>query len=107
VALAGLLLSCLAVGQADAQAAGPAIAADPTSGPAPLNVMFTVSPIPSGATVDFGDGSTGSVHPAPVCYSCPPLATASHVYQRPGSYVARLVANGHPISGATVVVRAN
>jgi hypothetical protein len=105
--LAGLLLLSLAVGQADAQAGGPALAADPTSGPAPLRVMFTVSPIPSGSTIDFGDGSTGGMHPAPVCYGCPPLATASHVYQRPGSYVARLVAKGQPVSGATVVVRAN
>jgi len=105
-ALAGLLLLCLAVGPADAQTGGPAIVADPTSGPAPLRVMFTVS-IPSGSTIDFGDGSTGGVHPAPVCYGCPPLATASHVYQRPGSYVARLVAKGQPVSGATVVVRAN
>jgi PKD repeat protein len=106
VALAGLLLSCLAVGQADAQAGSPALTADPTSGPAPLNIMFTVS-LPSASTIDFGDGSTGGVHPAPVCYGCPPLATASHVYQRPGSYIARIIANGRPVGGATVMVRAN
>jgi hypothetical protein len=104
---AGLLLVCLAVGQADAQTGGPVIAADPTSGSAPLAVGFRVSPPPAGATVDFGDGTTGSLHPAPVCAICPSLATAGHVYQRPGSYVARLLANGQPISGATVMVRAN
>jgi len=107
VAVAGLLLVCLAVGQADAQTGGPVIAADPTSGPAPLAVGFRVSPPPAGATIDFGDGTTDSLHSAPVCYTCPPLATAGHVYQRPGSYVARLLANGRPIADAAVAVHAN
>jgi PKD repeat protein len=106
MAVTGLRL-CLAAERADAQAADPAITADPASGRAPLHVMFTISPVPSGAIIDFGDGTTGSLQPAPVCYTCPPLATASHVYQRPGSYVARLVANGKPIAGAAATVRAN
>ena len=106
-AFAGLLLLCVTVEQANAQADGPTVAANPTSGPAPLDVMFRVSAMPPGGIIDFGDGTTGAPHPAPVCYTCPPLATASHVYQRLGSYVARLVANGQPIAGATVVVRAN
>lgn len=106
-ALAGLLLLCFAARQAGAQAGGPTIAANPTSGPAPLNVMFRVSAIPPGGTIDFGDGTTDAPHPAPVCYTCPPLATASHVYQRPGGYIARLVANGQPIADAMVVVHAN
>jgi hypothetical protein len=55
----------------------------PTSGPAPLVVAFDGSGVDSDGTIaayawDFGDGGTAST------------PDATHLYQRPGSHVARL-----------------
>ncbi|MDI7276175.1 MAG: PKD domain-containing protein, partial [Anaerolineae bacterium] len=62
----------------------PALAADPTSGPAPLQVAFTnlTSGEPTDLWWDFGDGATSTA------------ANPVHTYLRPGTYTVTLhVAN--------------
>lgn len=65
----------------------------PSSGIAPLTVRFTVT-APQGTTVgnsvNFGDGTTGTLGFAPVCSSCNLLATVSHTYVATGTYTATL-----------------
>ncbi len=72
------------------------LSANPASGPAPLSVTFTVSPIPpTDSAVDFGDGSAAAqVHGAQV----------THIYQNGGSYVARLSAGAAIVATAKVTV---
>ncbi len=68
------------------------LAADPTSGPAPLAVVFSVSATdPDGdalaCTLDFGDGS-------PTLATC--RGQVKHEYRAPGAYTATLrVGDGH------------
>ena len=67
--------------------------ASPTSGAAPLTVQFTSSaPQGSavGSTVNFGDGTSGSLGFVPVCASCNALGTVSHTYVSTGTYTATL-----------------
>jgi hypothetical protein len=94
---------CVAAVPAGAQALS--LAANPASGPAPLGVTFTVSPIPPlDSAIDFGDGSAaGSLRPAQFCANC---AAVSHVYQADGRYVARLSAGASVVGSATVSVGA-
>ena len=67
--------------------------ATPSSGIAPLAVQF-IETAPQGSTVgnsvNFGDGTSGTVAFAPVCSSCNLMATVSHTYTAPGTYTATL-----------------
>ena len=99
-ALAGLL--CAAAIPAGAQSAL-SLAANPASGPAPLSVTFTVTPMPSfDSAIDFGDGSAASqLRPAPSCANC---GAVTHVYQTNGRYEARLSAGSDVVGRATISV---
>jgi PKD repeat protein len=70
--------------------------ASPTLGAAPLTVQFT-STAPQGASlgnkVDFGDGTSGTLAPAPTCLGCQELGTVSHTYSSVGTYTATLTNN--------------
>jgi PKD repeat protein len=72
------------------------LSAKPASGPAPLSVTFTVSPIPpTDSAVDFGDGSAAArVHGVQV----------THVYHDGGTYMARLSAGAAIVGTAKVTV---
>jgi PKD repeat protein len=67
--------------------------ASPTSGAAPLTVQF-ISSAPQGSTlgnsVNFGDGSTGTLGVVPVCSSCNAEGVVSHTYASAGTYTATL-----------------
>ena len=99
-AIAGLL--CAISIAADAQSAL-SLAANPASGPAPLSVTFTVSPLPSyDSAIDFGDGSAASqLRPSPSCTNC---GVVTHVYQANGRYVARLSAGSSVVGSAQISV---
>jgi PKD repeat protein len=92
---------CVASISADAQSAL-SFAANPASGPAPLRVTFTVSPIPPyDSAIDFGDGSAASqLRPAPSGAA----ATVTHVYQTNGHYLARLSAGSNVVGSAQIAV---
>jgi PKD repeat protein len=60
----------------------------PKVGLAPLSVTFSSSM--TGGTVDFGDGTSGTLNPAPVCASCSAVSIAGHTYTSPGTYKAKL-----------------
>lgn len=70
--------------------------ANPTSGSAPLNVVFTntyTTQNGSGLTLDYGDGQNESLH---VCQTTGPQICVDplrnfHTYQSPGTYIARVV----------------
>jgi PKD repeat protein len=70
--------------------------ASPTSGAAPLTVQFTAT-APQGTTlgntVNFGDGSTGTLGFVPVCSSCNAEGVVSHTYASAGTYTATLTNN--------------
>jgi len=67
--------------------------ASPTSGAVPLTVQFTSS-APQGTsignTVNFGDGTTGTLGFVPVCSSCNAMGVVSHTYASAGTYTATL-----------------
>ena len=67
--------------------------ASPTSGAAPFTVQFTSS-APQGTsignTVNFGDGTTGTLGFVPVCSSCNAMGVISHTYTSAGTYTATL-----------------
>lgn len=75
---------------------GASFSASPTSGAAPLAVMFSTNQ--SSGTIDFGDGTSGPVRAigASMCAlgsdSCPSsnLYGADHTYKLPGTYTAKL-----------------
>lgn len=93
-------LFCATAVRAEAQQ-GLSLAAQPASGPAPLTVTFTVSPIPPGdSAIDFGDGSAAS-QLRPMGSS---TAAVTHVYRTNGRYVARLSAGSNVVASATVSV---
>ena len=93
-------LFCATAIRAQAQQAL-SLAATPTSGPAPLTVTFTVSPMPPGdSAIDFGDRSAAS-QLRPMGSS---TAVVTHVYQANGRYVARLSAGSNVVGSATVSV---
>jgi peptidoglycan hydrolase-like protein with peptidoglycan-binding domain len=95
--------------------------ANPQSGVAPLTVQF-IATAPQGSTlgrsIDFGDGTQGTLGVVPVCSNCNAEAVVSHTYAATGTYTVTLTggacscpANGVcncpnlPILGtATVVV---
>jgi PKD repeat protein len=99
-AVAALL--CVTTPPVDAQPAL-SLAANPASGPAPLTVTFTVSPMPStDSAIDFGDGSAASqLRRARSCGNC---AAVTHVYQTNGRYVARLSSGSSVVGSATISV---
>jgi PKD repeat protein len=101
-AIAALL--CAASLPAGAQSAF-TLAAKPVSGPAPLSVTFTVSPMPPpDSAIDFGDGSAAStLRPSQSCASC---AAVTHVYQANGRYLARASAGASVVGSATISVGA-
>ena len=77
------------------------LAAKPASGPSPLTVTFTVSPIPPvDSAIDFGDGSAAS-QLRPMGAS---TAAVTHVYQANGRYLARLSAGSNVVGSAEVNV---
>jgi hypothetical protein len=80
-----------------------AFAAEPNSGAAPLLVNFRASPAVI-ETVDFGDGTTGTMEQAPTFFGCPTLSVAGHVYQSTGTYTARLVSAGGPLGSQVITV---
>jgi PKD repeat protein len=88
---------------ASCQSETAAFAAEPNSGAAPLLVNFRASPAVIG-TVDFGDGTTGTMEQAATCFGCPTLSVAGHVYQSPGTYTARLVSAGGPLGSQVITV---
>jgi hypothetical protein len=91
---------CATAIRAEAQQAL-SLAAKPASGPAPLTVTFTVSPMPPvDSAIDFGDGSAAS-QLRPMGSS---TAGVTHVYQANGRYVARLSAGSNVVASATVSV---
>ncbi|HEV3245441.1 MAG TPA: PKD domain-containing protein [Candidatus Paceibacterota bacterium] len=67
------------------------LSASPQSGPAPLAVYFNEQAPPAGqlaTTINFGDGTSGTLNPAPVCFGCSQVATGSHTYSSSGIYTA-------------------
>jgi PKD repeat protein len=67
--------------------------ASPSSGNAPLTVQFNSSAPQGtdiGSTVNFGDGTTGTLVFDPVCSSCNAAAMVSHTYAAAGTYTATL-----------------
>ena len=70
--------------------------ASPTSGAAPLTVEFTAT-APQGTelgnTVNFGDGSMGTLGVVPVCSSCNAEGVVLHTYASAGTYTATLTNN--------------
>jgi hypothetical protein len=93
-------LLCAISISADAQSLS--LAATPASGPAPLSVTFTVSPLPSyDSAIDFGDGSAASqLRPSPSGAA----GAVTHVYQTNGRYLARLSAGSSVVGSATITV---
>jgi peptidoglycan hydrolase-like protein with peptidoglycan-binding domain len=85
------------------------LTASPTSGTRPLAVNFRATG-PQGADigsmrVNFADGASGALTPAPICVSCNELATVGHVYLEYGTYTATLVSpSGATLSTATITV---
>jgi hypothetical protein len=80
--------------------------AGPTSGRAPLSVLFTIAGARGNYRLDFGDGRW--VGPA-ICMegsSCPPNYTIDHTYTRPGSFIAVLTesATSSRVGSVTVCV---
>jgi PKD repeat protein len=75
---------------------GVSFTASPTSGGVPLTVQFTAT-APQGTTlgntVNFGDGSTGTLGVVPVCSSCNEEGVVSHTYASAGTYTATLTSN--------------
>lgn len=67
--------------------------ATPNAGVSPLVVQFTES-APQGSTlgttVDFGDGTTGTMALAPTCFSCALSGSVSHTYTHDGTFRATL-----------------
>jgi PKD repeat protein len=74
--------------------AGVNFSASPISGQFPLTVQF-VATAPQGTnlgnTVNFGDGTSGTLAFVPVCSSCNAEGTVTHVYQSAGTYTASLM----------------
>ena len=72
---------------------GLSFTASPISGQFPLTVQF-IATAPQGTTlgnsVNFGDGTSGTLGFVPVCSSCNIEATVTHVYQSAGTYTATL-----------------
>src|SRR3990167_1350393 len=72
--------------------------ASPTSGNAPLRVLFRTSVDWSNAyTVDFGDGVSSALHnncPGGLIGACG-QPTAEHTYAYSGTYTAQLIENNH------------
>jgi PKD repeat protein len=78
---------------------------EPASGVAPLAVWFTHTGILTGQLMlDFGDGSSSGMNPAPTCYSCPPVQIVSHTYMSSGLYAATLTVGGQIIGTVTITV---
>jgi len=96
-----MFLGQIAIPAASQQALS--LTANPASGPAPLTVTFTVSPIPPGdSAIDFGDGSAASsLRPQSAS-----VAAVTHIYQTNGRYVARLSAGPSVVGSATISVGA-
>jgi PKD repeat protein len=70
--------------------------ASPTSGASPLTVQFRSTAPPGaslGTTVNFGDGSSGTIAPAPTCFGCQEIGVTSHTYTSAGTYTATLTNN--------------
>jgi glucose/arabinose dehydrogenase len=96
----------IAFTQQQNQAPTAAIAADVTSGPAPLSVMFdgSASSDPDAGdtltyTWDFGDGTTPAETPS---------ATVTHVYATPGTFTATLtVRDNHGATSAPATLQIN
>lgn len=83
-----------------------ALTASPTSGAAPLSVLFNT--YKSATSIDFGDGSSQQISPF-LLVSCTtaaggsdscPLAFFNHTYERAGTYTAKLRSDGGIASGA-------
>lgn len=70
--------------------------ASPQSGGAPLTVEFSAT-APQGTTlgntVNFGDGTSGTLMVVPTCSSCNEMGTVSHTYTASGTYNASLTNN--------------
>jgi peptidoglycan hydrolase-like protein with peptidoglycan-binding domain len=67
----------------------PGFYADPMSGTAPLTVQFSSSAPQGtsvGTTVNFGDGTTGTLGVIPTCSSCNARGVVSHTYASVGTY---------------------
>jgi PKD repeat protein len=89
------------------------LTATPTSGPAPLAVLFqTQAHKVDTFTVDFGDGTTSGPmlwHARPIrcsqngpCF--PGFATTSHAYTSPGNYTATLLDTANASVGAATII---
>jgi hypothetical protein len=91
-----------------AVAAQVSFTATPTSGPAPLAAFFKSTGSPGtdiGSTVNFGDGATDTLTPAPICAGCNPQAFVRHTYPFPGSYNAVLLSSsGNMLAAVTITV---
>lgn len=73
--------------------------AHPDSGTAPLTVQFSSSARSGesvGTSVNFGDGSSGTLAFVPVCSNCNALATVSHTYTSAGVFTATLMRDSCP-----------
>jgi hypothetical protein len=55
-------------------------------------------------TIGFGDDTTGTMEQAPTCFGCSTLSVAGHIYQSPGTYIARLVSAGGPLGSQVITV---
>ena len=87
---------------------GATFTASPTTGAAPLAVQFKSTGAQGtniGATVNFGDGTTGTLLFAPVCSQCNALGTVGHTYAAAGTYPATLLdSSGNVLGSATITV---
>lgn len=84
-----LLAQIAALQQSGCGGSGITFTATPTSGKAPLAVVFSSN---SASDIKFGDGTTGTLNPTPICTGCAPSFTASHIYTSAGVFTAS--ANG-------------
>ena len=73
---------------------GQQFSANPSTGSAPLTVQFTAT-APQGQTlgntVNFGDGTSGTLGVVPTCSGCNEMGAVSHTYASSGTYTATLM----------------
>ncbi|MCE9541632.1 peptidoglycan-binding protein [Candidatus Kaiserbacteria bacterium] len=83
------------------------LTASPQSGQAPLTVTFKSEAAPGsslGTSILYGDGTSGTLYPAPTCSTCNLSATGSHTYSTPGTYTALVMSTGPCSAGSSSAV---
>jgi hypothetical protein len=78
--------------------------ASPVSGTAPLAVGFRYEGSKKQPRVDFCDGSSSAMNPAPTCAICVPVYVASHIYVAAGTFTATFTADGQVAATIKITV---